>query len=266
MLKEDTLRKTFETYLEQTINTPFSGWNFEYITRTGRMVEAPVKWNYYNTVLPYLLKAGTMLDMGTGGGEVLSGFQPLPPVTYATERYQPNVVAARGRLEPLGVKVFEIEEEKEPPFNANLPFNDGFFDLIISRHEAYYPGELMRILKPEGGFITQQVGSVSLINLKQFLTEKDDTVSNWNLNSAMEELKSAGFEIIKQQEDIQFYRFYDVGTVAYLMKAIPWIIGDFTIDKYRDRLWELHIQICRDGFYDSPLHRFIVVALKGSKV
>jgi len=265
-MSDDALEEMFETYLEQAKNVPFSGWNFEYLTKTGRMVEAPVKWNYYNIVFPYLLKAETMLDMGTGGGEILAAFQCLPPNTYVTEQYQPNVAIARERLGPLGVKVFEIEEEKEPPFNTNLPFDDGFFDLVISRHEAYYPRELIRILKPEGMFITQQVGSASLSNLKQFLTGKAETVSNWNLRSAVDELESAGFSIIEQQEDIQFYWFYDVGAVAYLMKAIPWIIEDFEIDKCKDQLWELHVQINENGFYDTPLHRFLIVAQKGGKV
>ena len=194
---------------------------------------------------------------------MLSGFHPLPSVTYATEQYRPNVMVARERLGPLGVKVFEIEEEKEPPFNANLPFDNGFFDLIINRHEAYYPQELLRILKSEGIFITQQVGSISVLSLKQFLTGKTEAVSNWNLKSAVDELRSAGFQIIEQQEDVQFYRFYDIGAVAYFMKTIPWIIEDFSIEKYKDRLRELHVQIQENGFYDTPLHRFIIVAQKG---
>ncbi len=263
MVRRNTSEKTFEEYLGEAARAPFSGWNFEYIIRPGRLIEAPVKWNYYNVVLPYLREAGTMLDMGTGGGEVLSRFHRLPPVTFATEQYRPNVAVARERLEPLGVKVFEIEEEKEPPFNTNLPFDDGFFDLVISRHEAYYPQELLRILKPEGKFITQQVGSISVISLKQFLTGKTEAVSNWNLKSAVDELKSAGFQIIEQQEDVQFYRFYDIGAVAYLVKAIPWIIEDFSIEKYKDKLQELHIRIQESGFYDTPLHRFIIVAQKG---
>ena len=266
MVKRDTSEKTFEEYLEEAVKAPFSGWNFEYITGTGRMRGAPLKWNYYNVVLPWLLEAKTLLDMGTGGGEILSRFEPLPSVTYATEQYKPNVVIARERLEPIGVKVFEIEEEKEPPFNTNLPFADKFFDLIINRHEAYYPQELMRILKPGGMFITQQVGSINVLSLRQFLTGKDETTANWNLESAVEELESAGFRIIEQQEDIQFYRFYDIGAVAYFMKAIPWIIEGFTVDKYRDRLRELHLQICRSGFYDSPLHQFIITVQKRHEI
>lgn len=262
MDKGQQLREMFEAYLEQAEKTPFSGWNFEYIIATNRMVETPLKWNYYNVVLPWVSKAKTLLDLGTGGGEVLSGFSPLPAITCATEQYKPNVEVAKKKLEPLGVKVVEIEEEDSPPYNKALPFAGEFFDLIIDRHEAYYPPELVRILKPGGIFITQQVGSLTNLNLIQFLTEEAKTASNWNLKSAVAELEEAGFSIIQQQEDIQFYRFYDIGAIAYLLIAIPWTIENFSIEKYRDRLWELHLRISENGCYDVPQHRFIIVARK----
>ena len=169
--KERSLKRSFEAYLKQAEEASFSGWDFSYVYGTGRMTETPLRWNYYTEVMPYLRQAETMLDMGTGGGEMLARFQPLPPTTYATEQYHPNVAVAKKRLEPLGVKVFEIAEEKEPPFNRDLPFDDEFFDLVINRHEAYYPPELMRILKPGGSFITQQVGSLTNVNLVQFFLD-----------------------------------------------------------------------------------------------
>jgi SAM-dependent methyltransferase len=262
VIENKKAKDMFEAYLEEAAGASFSGWNFEHITRTGRMIEAPVKWSYYNVVLPWLSGVERMLDMGTGGGEILSSFQPLPPVTYATEQYRPNVAVAKGRLEPLGVKVFEIEEEKEPPFNAHLPFEDDFFDLIINRHEAYYPPELRRILKSGGVFITQQVANANWLNLTQFFLDKPVKLGNWNLKSAVDELKSAGFDIIEQQEDIQFYRFYDIGAVVYYLKAIPWSVPDFSIEKYRDKLWEIHQRISRDGYFDTPRHRILVIARK----
>ncbi|OGO30576.1 MAG: hypothetical protein A2Z29_11410 [Chloroflexi bacterium RBG_16_56_11] len=262
MATDRTNKWIFESFIKEARDTPFSGWDFSYLIRTGRMAEAPLRWNYFNVVLPYLRKADTMLDMGTGGGEVLAGFQLLPPVTCATEQYHPNVAVARKRLEPLGVKVFEIEEEKEPPYNASLAFDDAFFDLVINRHEAYYPPELMRILKPGGTFITQQVGSLTNVPLVQFLLGKTIPVSNWNLKSAVDELKAAGFKIIQSQEDIKFYRYYDIGAIGYLLKAIPWTIEDFSVEKYRDKLWELHIRISEDGYFDTPQHRFLILARK----
>jgi SAM-dependent methyltransferase len=256
------LKKTFESLLKQAEETSFSGWDFSYVYKTGRVAESPLKWNYHNIVRPYLDKSKTMLDMGTGGGEVLSAFAPLPPAAYATEQYHPNVAVARKKLEPLGVKVFEIEEEKSPPYNSKLPFKDGFFDLVINRHESYYPPELMRILEPGGHFITQQVGSLTNVNLVQYLLGKTVPVSSWNLKSAADELKSAGFKIIRQAEDINYYRFFDIGAIVYYLKAIPWTIEDFSVGKYIDKLWELHLRINEDGCYDATQHRFLVVAQK----
>jgi len=262
-----TLRESFDSLLKGSEAAAFSGWDFSYIYGTGRMAEAPVAWNYYNVVRPHISRAEYLLDMGTGGGEMLSGFKPLPPHTYATEQYHPNVAVARKRLKPLGVEVVEIEEEKQPPYNSKLPFKNGFFDLIINRHEAYYPPELMRILKPGGCFITQQVGSLNNLTLTQFFLGRTVLVSNWNLKSAVDELEAAGLRMVRRQEDITFYRFYDIGAVAYFLKAVPWTLGDFTGEafsagKYRDRLWELHVKISEDGCYDTHRHRFLVVAEK----
>jgi len=255
----------FEIYLEQARDTSFSGWDFSYITMNGRMIETPKKWNYYNVVFPWLLKANTLLDMGTGGGEVLAGFTPLPPNTYATEQHKPNIPVARERLEPLGVKVVQIDEKYMN--NEVLPFEDQMFDLIINRHESFYPPELMRILKPGGLFITQQVGQ-GLWNLKKALTGKEGIKSDWNLETVVRGLESAGFQMLDAREDTQFIRLYDIGAIAYWLRAVPWIIEDitgvpdFTVEKYKDRLWELHLQIEKEGFYDCSHALFIIIANK----
>jgi len=78
----------------------------------------------------------------------------------------------------------------------------------------------------------------------------------------VEELQSVGFKILQQQEDLQFYRFYDIGAITYLLKAIPWMIDNFSIDEFKNRLWELHVMIDKNGYYDTPLHRFIIGSQK----
>ncbi len=263
MKTNDGCRREFERLLEDAISTPFTGWDFGYLTQTGRVVEAPRRWNYHNIVRPWLKLANTMLDMGTGGGEVLSRFRPLPKNSFATESYRPNIQIAKKKLEPLGVKVVGLKEQKHPPFNTDLPFEDNFFDLIINRHEGYAPAELLRILRKEGKFITQQVGSLNALNLRQFLLDKTATdLPNWHLHSAVSELESKGFKVISQMEEVKYMRFYDVGAIAYYLKAIPWIIQGFTTEEYRDRLWRLHKRIHRDGYYNAMEHRFISVAEK----
>jgi SAM-dependent methyltransferase len=249
----------FGKYLEEARSAPFRGWNFEYLTKTNRMVLAPIKWNYFNKVVAKLTGVTTLLDMGTGGGEVLSRFAPLPTLTYATEQYEPNIPVARWTLEPLGVKVIKIDTRYKN--NEVLPFENEKFDLIINRQESYHPPELLRILKPAKYFVTQQVGQ-GFQNLRKLLTGKEKPDSGWNLKYLITGLESTGFEIIEALEDVQEIRLFDVGAVTYWLKAIPWIIDDFDIDRNVNQLLELHNQIYQDGYYDTSYDLFLLVARK----
>ena len=61
----------------------------------------------------------------------MSSLSPLPKCTCVTEGYEPNIIIAKKRLEPLGVKVYRVDNDE------SLPFNDETFDLVINRHESY---------------------------------------------------------------------------------------------------------------------------------
>src|SRR5712692_8615791 len=96
----------FLNYLTSEYNHSFAGWDFSYLN--GRLEEIGSvgdTWEYAEKVKVAFSTAQSLLDMGTGGGELLSSLQPLPPHTCATEGYAPNVPIARQRLEPLGVQV-----------------------------------------------------------------------------------------------------------------------------------------------------------------
>ena len=64
-MKRDPL---FLTLLESA-NTHFSGWDFSFISETGRMKSEPLSWSYGSTAFQLMQRAKSMLDMGTGGGE-----------------------------------------------------------------------------------------------------------------------------------------------------------------------------------------------------
>lgn len=256
-MNRNNLEKSFEIYLRQAEETDFSGWNFSYLGRTGRMCTTPLEWNYYILVFSELNNVETLLDMGTGGGEFLSILSPLPPKTVATELYEPNVPIARKNLEPLGVEVVAFEE-CGPSGYEKMPFENEYFDLVINCHESYFPPELKRILKPGRLFVTQQVGSENLVSLVEFLTGREYSTTEWNQKVAVEELTSAGLSILKCRENIFHYRFYDVGAIAYLFKAIPWMIDGFSISQYKEKLWQLHLQISEKGYYDTQYHRFMI--------
>ncbi|MBU0510663.1 MAG: class I SAM-dependent methyltransferase [Chloroflexi bacterium] len=249
------LAELFDFLIQEAV-AHFAGWDFSYLD--WRKVDAPLSWSYVSEVLPRVRKAASLLDIGTGGGEMLARFAPFPPETYATESYPPNILIARERLEPLGVKVVEMGNE-----DKRTPFENDFFDLILNRHSYYWPPELYRIMQPGGIFITQHVGDRNDVDIRALLGAPDDSVDGaWNLTKAIGDLRRAGFRIIEQKEDIYPSRFYDVGAIVYQLKAVPWQIPDFSVEKYFERLKEVHEMIQREGYMEVLEHRFFIVAEK----
>jgi len=232
------------------------GWSFSSMIAAGRMGVDLLPWSYGSLVIPLLADATDMLDMGTGGGEILSNLRPLPANTHATEGWAPNIPVARERLEPLGVTVHGIEHDDDP-----LPFPARSLDLIVNRHEAYAPSELLRVLRPGGTFITQQVGGQNDADLNEMLgaTPAED-YSVWTLDRAMEELVSAGLNVVDGQESFPSTRFYDIGSLIFYLKAVPWQIENFSIEEYRMKLYDIHVLIEQQGWLEVGGHRFLIRA------
>lgn len=247
--------KKFTLFLKDYY-TDFKGWDFSYIESTRRMQEFPLDWSYRSIVLNYLYNSKNLLDMGTGGGEFLSNLNPLPKNTFATESFKPNIELARKNLQPLGISIIETDN------SGKLPLNDNSFDLVINRHEYYDQSEVYRILKKDGYFITQQVGEQNARELNDWFESKKINSTRWNLDKASKDLVKLGFTITENKENITKTRFYDIGAVLYFLKAIPWQIKDFTIEKYYPKIEELHKKIEFDGFFDVSCHRFIIISKK----
>ena len=253
-LTDITQDKKFELFLRDASNS-FSGWNFSYIET--RMSYEPLPWSYASVVLPYLRTVSSALDMGTGGGEFLTSLQPFPIKMVATEMYDKNYPLARAALEPLGINIVTYDDK-----NA-LPFVDNEFELVINRHEYYPPDELHRILQKEGIFITQQVGELNCSDLIEFLdapSYQEEGLPVWFLENAINQLETSNFSILKSNESYTKTRFYDIGALAYFLNAIPFIIIDFTVDQYKEKLREIFDHIEQDGFFEVKNHHFFIIA------
>lgn len=247
--------------IKEATEASFQGWDFSYMAQYGGDVEEPRPWCYVNVVRRYLAGRDVVLDMGTGGGEFLASLQPLPPHTYATEAYCPNVPVAKARLEPLGVTVVEIEEGQQEA--APLPFEDAFFEVVINRHEAYDSKEVFRVLKPGGVFITQQVGQRNNENIRMIfgsIEEEEDFL--WNLATCQTFLAKAGLTILEAKEHIGYSRMYDIRSFVYLLKALPWEFPNFDPAHFTTQLCNVHIKMLEDGYFDTTCHRFFVIAQK----
>jgi len=241
-------------YFVSEYEKPFAGWDFNHVY--GRLTEESLPWDYEKMVRELLPEADTLLDMGTGGGELLASLSPLPRNTWATEGYVPNIPIARERLEPLGVKVVEVERDD------HLPFPDETFTHVINKHESYIAGEVYRILKPGGVFLTQQVGGENDNDINRALNAPLMKYADWDLAHAVAALEKAGFTITDQRERHYLSHFHDSGALLYYLKAIPWQVPDFTVDRYYDRLADIHRRIEKDGAFPVGCHRFLVRAAK----
>ncbi|WP_431711014.1 class I SAM-dependent methyltransferase [Glutamicibacter uratoxydans] len=157
---ESALRNELIDGLQQThAQARMSGWDFSALA--GRLRADEPWWDFEQDCFAALQASEIgALDLGTGGGERLSGLldrfshgTQLPPTVLATEGWKPNVPIARTRLAPYGVQVIEYDSE----IKQHLDLPEGRLDLVMSRHESFDPGELSRVLVPGGSFLTQQV-------------------------------------------------------------------------------------------------------------
>lgn len=232
--------KAFRDFLQAEYAHPFSGWDFSYLD--GRRTEESSPWLYTELARSLLPSATSLLDLGTGGGERLLAFRDaLPAHTVATEGYPPNLTLARQRLNPLGIEVFDSSGS----LYEKLPFIDASFDLVLDRHTAYNTAEVARVLRPDGIFLTQQVDG-----RQTDLQAAFDSPAQWpffTLDFMLQQIRDVPLKVEQAEEWTEEVTFSDVGAVVYYLKAVPWVVADFTIEQYLPQLERLQEEVEREG-------------------
>ncbi|GAA4995733.1 class I SAM-dependent methyltransferase [Kitasatospora paranensis] len=236
------MARTFDDLVAEADAAPMDGWDFSWLD--GRATEQRPSWGYQRLLGGRLAGAAAALDIQTGGGEVLAGAGPLPPLTVATESWPPNVAKATRLLHPLGAVV--VADPDEPP----LPFADEAFDLVSSRHPAtVHWTEIARVLRPGGSYVAQHVGHSSVFELVEFfLGPLPEAVRRGrHPDGERAAAEAAGLSVA----DLRFERlrveFHDIGAVVWFLRKVIWMVPGFTVDAYRDRLRDLHSLITSQG-------------------
>lgn len=233
----------------------FQGWDFSHLN--DRWNNGEITWDYAKIISSYLNSCDILLDMGTGGGEFLLTLNHPYQQTYITESYPPNIELCLKRLAPLGIGVKQVFDD------SYLPFEDETFNVIINRHESFDIKEVSRILKPNGIFITQQVGGENSINLRKSLVpDFANQFPNHTLRNNVEIVKKQGFEILTQEEEFPKTCFHDIGAVVYFAKVIAWEFPGFSVESCFSQLCKLQERLEEKGFIENVEHRFIIVARK----
>lgn len=230
----------------------FEGWDFSYLENRWQDEELP--WDYKDILIRYLNLDYKLLDIGTGGGEFLLSLNHPYKNTSVTEKWEPNVKLCKKKLEPLGIEVKQVFNDSE------LPFENNTFDMIINRHSSFDIKEIKRMLKPNGTFITQQVGGKNNENISNALIKDFKPLFSENtLDNNLKEIEKNFFEILYAKEFFPSLRFKDIGALAYYAKIIEWEFPNFSVDNCFEALCKLQKELNVKGYIEGIEHRFIIV-------
>ncbi|MGU3498928.1 methyltransferase domain-containing protein [Mycobacterium sp. C31M] len=245
----------FDALIAEGESADVTGWDFGWLD--GRATEERPPWGYVRLLASRLGTVAAALDIQTGGGEVfgeaLVAARSRPRVLAATEAWPPNVAAATRLLD--GVTVVAAPED-------TLPFAEAAFDLVSSRHPATVPwAEIARVLRPGGSYLAQHVGPASAFELIEFfLGPLPDSRRNREPDGEAAAARAAGLEVVDLRTARTRIEIFDIAAVVYLLRKVIWWVPDFSAERYRDRLADLHRRIAADGCFVAHSSRHLIEA------
>lgn len=229
----------------------FSGWSFEDVA--ARPLDPPPPWDYEALARDAASRARSILDLGTGGGEVLERvLRGLSVSAVATEEWEVNAPVAQRRLGPLGARVVRCSA-------LALPFRDASFDLVLDRHEELSPREVARVLAPGGRLVTQQCGPDDWAEIWRFFHEATRFPDHYQIYQ--DDLRAAGLSVGAQRH----YRrvaYETLGDLAYMLLLSPWWLPDFDPRRDVDRLLALEDALGTPEGIVVTESRYLIVADK----
>lgn len=235
--------RAYQDLIDEAASADVGGWDFGWLD--GRATEERPPWGYARLLAGRLRQAGSALDLDTGGGEIIAGVPVLPARMVVTEGWPPNAERARRLLEPRGVEVVQLEPGRP------LPFADGVFDLVTSRHPvAPAWAEISRVLRDGGTYFAQHVGPASAYELIEFfLGPLPRDAMERDPDREASAARAAGLEVTTLRTARCRMEFFDVGAVVYILRKCVWWVPGFSVERYADRLKQLDEHIREHGAF-----------------
>ncbi|MET7315485.1 class I SAM-dependent methyltransferase [Streptomyces thermoviolaceus] len=257
----ESRNRSFEELVAEGVAVPTEGWDFSWFE--GRATEARPSWGYAVSLAGRLADVRSVLDVQTGGGEVLAfalgRAARVPAQVAATEGWAPNVVKATQALRPYGVVVVASPED------APLPFADGAFDLVSSRHpvRAHWT-EIARVLRPGGTYFAQHVGPASVFELVEYFLgpQPEEVRTARHPDRERAEARAAGLEVVDLRAERLRMEFHDIAAVVHFLRKVIWMVPGFTVEAHEPRLRALHERITAEGPFVAHSSRHLVEARK----
>jgi SAM-dependent methyltransferase len=227
--------RSFEELVSEAEAADVTGWGFGWLE--GRATEERPPWGYSRLLANRLAAVGSALDLDTGGGEVVAEAATLPPVMVVTEGWAPNAEKARQTLGPRGVRVV-------PTDGGPLPFADGSFELVTSRHPVRPDwAEIARVLQPGGRYLAQHVGPASAFELVEyFLGPLPEERRGRDPERERAAAEQHGLVVERLDRARCRMEFHDIGAVVWILRKCVWWVPDFTVERYETTLRRLDEQ------------------------
>ena len=198
----------------------------------------------------YLNEQTHLAAISFDGGEYVSSFEKLPPITYAVEA---QFEKAEEKLSNQSVKVTKLTSE------GKLPFKDERLDVVVNELTNYDKYDLYRVVKPGGYILVNQMGSDNYQELiNTFLPIR--LRERWDLESSSKTLSEIGLEIVDGVEEHGYVRFNTLTSFIHFMKKIT--RSDITQDRFINFYGYVLKQIKEKNYFELTTHRFMVVARK----
>ncbi|CAO5242138.1 Methyltransferase family protein [Frankia sp. AgKG'84/4] len=258
-LDDVSVREDFDELVAEAAAAPVDGWDFSWLE--GRATERRPSWGYARLMGERMARADTALDVQTGGGEVLAAVPRLARRTVAVESWPPNLARAAALLRPHGVRLVAADGD------YILPFADATFDLVVSRHPVDTPwGEIARVLRPGGVYLSQQVGPASMLEVSEYFLGPQHGAARTRRDPdrARVAAEAAGLRVVDLRTEILPAEFRDVGAMIYFLRKVVWIVPGFTVERYRSRLADLHALIRARGPFPAHASRFLLEARRAA--
>ncbi len=226
------------------------GWAFEFAPMP---LGAPPPWDYLARGRELAAQASHVLDLGTGGGEMLADILgSFAGLALATEEWQPNVAVAARRLHGVAAVLHAS--------SLAVPLAAGCIDLVLDRHEALDPAEVARVLRPGGRVLTQQVHPDYHAELRAFfprLTRFEPHDVTYPAG-----FERAGLVIVDARRHDQLVSYPSLGHLVYELVTAPWSLPDFDLEADLDALLAVEAQLGGPQGIVLLDRRYVVEAFK----
>ena len=233
------------------------GWTFDEVQ--SEPVGPGPPWDYLARARELTSTAGSILDIGTGGGEAFSAIcEGYEVLGVATEAWRPNVGIAAKRLSKMGIHVVHA-------LGPDLPFAADSFDVVLNRHEALDPGDVARVLVPGGQVLTQQVGRNQWREIVPYFPKTSPEEGRNDLFQTYRAgFESAGLTVTVAESHDTPVAYHSLGDVVYMMTVVmpQWRKHDFDLEQDLDALLALERGISDEKGIVLTESRFVIEAVK----